>query len=339
MTAARPAPGAQPSDIRISVVVPTYRRPDLLARCLDALSRQDLHPSEYEVIVVDDEPSARVRRVVEAHACAPRGVEGPRVRYRARHPDRRGPAAARNLGWRSARGEVIAFTDDDCIPEPGWLRAGLAAVERGADAVMGRLIVPRPDCPTDYERMIGRLEDAPFVTANCFYRRGVLERVGGFDERFTTAWREDSDLYFKTIEAGFHTVKAPGAVVTHPVRPVPWGVSIREQRKSRFNALLYRKHPRLYREQIQRRPPLRYLGIVLALITTLAGLGARSRQLAGAGALAWLLQTLAFARMRLRGTNRRPGHVLEMLATSAVIPPLSLYWRLRGALQFRVWFL
>jgi glycosyltransferase involved in cell wall biosynthesis len=325
--------------IRVSVVIPTYRRPELLRRCLDALTSQDFDARDYEVIVVDDEPSSATRETVEAYACRPEAADAPAIRYLARHPDRRGPAAARNLGWRSARGAVIAFTDDDCIPQNGWLRAGVSAIEHGADAVTGRLVVPRPDCPTDYERTIGQLEDSPFVTANCFYRREVLDRLGGFDERFTTAWREDSDLYFSAMESGFRTVRAPGAVVVHPVRAARWGVSIRDQWKSKFNALLYGKHPKLYREQIQRPPPLRYLGIVLALLVTLAGLGVRARRVAAIGGLAWVLQTLAFTRLRLRGTSRRPAHILEMLMTSMVIPPLSLYWRIRGAVQFRVWFL
>src|SRR4051812_39670363 len=105
--------------IRASVVVPTYRRPDLLDRCLSALVAQDFDPAACEVIVADDAAGDETRRQVEKWAGASRFA----LRYVAVGPPH-GPAAARNAGWRAARGEVVAFTDDDCVPDPGWLRAG-----------------------------------------------------------------------------------------------------------------------------------------------------------------------------------------------------------------------
>src|SRR5438067_730536 len=94
-----------------------------------------------------------------------------------------GPAAARNAGWRAARGEIIAFTDDDCVPTPGWLRAGVSAFVDGVAGVDGRVVMPLPATPTDYERDAAGLERGEFVTANCFYGRDALVAVGGFDER------------------------------------------------------------------------------------------------------------------------------------------------------------
>ncbi len=178
--------------------------------------------------------------------------------------DTQGPAAARNLGWRMARGAIIAFTDDDCLPEPGWLAHGCAAIYSGLDAVSGQVIVPVHGPPTDYEKNISRLAESEFVTANCFIRRCVLEACDGFDERFRMAWREDSDLHFRILDHSYKHGRAPDARVVHPVRPPPWGVSIREQRKSMFNALLYKKYPGLYRARIQAHPPLKYYVIVLS---------------------------------------------------------------------------
>ena len=323
--------------VEVSVVVPTCRRDDLLARCLDALLAQDLPPHAYEVIVVDDAPCCATEMLVATRALASRAC-GPVLRYIA-HRCAHGPAAARNAGWRAARGALIAFTDDDCIPAPGWLAAGVRALADGAVGATGRIEVPLPPAPTDYERDAAALAASTFVTANCFYRRDALATVGGFDARFTAPWREDSDLLFTFLERGARLVDAPDAVVTHPVRPARWGVSVCQQRKSMFNALLYKKHPALYRRRVQAAPPWRYYGIVAALLAGASALvGGRRRAALAAGAL-WTAWTARFALQRVRHTSRRPRHLLEMAVTSAAIPPLAVYWRLRGAIAFRVWFL
>jgi GT2 family glycosyltransferase len=321
---------------RVSVVVPTRARPVPLECCLTALLAQDLAPEDFEVIVADDaaSPTTRDQATCWSARFARRGAG---LRYVATSGGR-GPAAARNAGWRAAAGPIIAFTDDDCVPARDWLRAGLAAFDAGVTGVAGRVVVPLAGRPTDYERNAAHLAHAEFVTANCFYRRDALAAVGGFDERFTLAWREDSDLFFTLLERGHRLVRAPAAVVVHPVRPAPWGIGLRQQRKSMFNALLYKKHPRLYRQRIQAAPPWHYYCDVLALAVAL---GARARRpgLARAAGGVWAALTGHFCARRLRGTSRAPGHVAEMITTSALIPPLAVFWRLRGALRFRVPFL
>jgi glycosyltransferase involved in cell wall biosynthesis len=318
---------------RVSVVVPTCCRPALLERCLSALAQQDFAPDAYEVIVVDDAADERTRVLVAGHQHA----GGPAVRY-IPMPQRRGPAAARNCGWRAARGEIIAFTDDDCIPQPAWLRAGAAAFVDGVVGAWGRVLVPLSAAPTDYERDDANLERAEFVTASCFYRRSALVAVGGFDERFTAPWREDSDLYFTLLERQSRLGCASEAVVVHPVRRAPWGVSLLQQRKSMFNALLYKKHPALYWQHIQPAPPWHYYAMAGALLLSLASAwrGHRRRALGAAGL--WLALLGRFSAQRLSGTSRRPAHVAEIIVTSAVVPLLSIFWRLVGAVRYRVVF-
>src|SRR4051812_30009253 len=222
----------------ISVVVPTYKRPDMLVRCLGALASQDIAPRRYEIIVCDDGPDDATRQRVEQFA-ADRGWRG---RSRGSRPvtGTQGPAGARNCGWRAAAGEVIAFTDDDTIPDRSWLSQGLRAMalEVGPEvgAVAGRIHVPLNADPTDYELDAAGLGNSEFATANCFVRRKLLARIGGFDERYTAAWREDSDLQFSLLNAGATIVRANRAVVVHPVRPGRWGISVSQQRKSQFDA-------------------------------------------------------------------------------------------------------
>lgn len=323
------------SAVRVSVVVATYQRPDLLNRCLAVLLDQKWDSSSYEIIVVDDAPDAETKQVVESWMLR---RPSPRLRYIpvAFH---RGPAAARNLGWRAAHGEIIAFTDDDCVPMPDWLAAGVSAMTDNITGAWGRIIVPIPRVPTDYERDTAKLERAEFATANCFYRRGELAEVGGFDERFTMAWREDSDLYFTLLERGERLVQAPDAVVFHPARRAPWGISLAHQHKNLFNALLYKKHPALYRRHIQPGPPWHYYGIVGTLLVAVEGFFVGQGIIVLTGLIGWIGLTARFCLRRLYGTSHELRHIAEMLITSALIPPLAIYWRLRGAFRYRVWFL
>jgi len=326
----------------LSVVVPTCGRTALLHRCLAALRGQCIEPGSFEVIVVDDGHSEPTRGLVAGLAAQP---GGPLLRY-LRPRNGRGPAAARNAGWRAARAPIVAFTDDDTVPEPDWLLEGWNTLALHADwvAAAGRIVVPplRPGhAPTDHERMTRGLEQAEFVTANAFVRRGALMRVNGFDDRFRRAWREDSDLQFRLLALAGPVGRAPRATVQHPVRPEPWGVSLRQQRNAFFEALLYKKHPALYRERIDAMPPWDYYLIVLLVLAALPlALLPEDGPMLAAGALGLAaLVDLRFAQRRLRGTDHSWRHVAEMLLTSLAIPFLSVYWRLRGAWRFKVWFL
>lgn len=337
------------SSVQVSVVVPTYKRTQLLSRCLKALIEQDFPPKAYEIIIVDDAVWEETRLLVAEFlekAKSARITQGyradselfPDIRYLVA-PHTQGPAAARNIGWRLALGDIIAFTDDDCIPESDWLKEGVAALKDGKDGISGRVIVPIEGIPTDYERNVARLEHSEFVTANCFYRCRALEKCGGFDENFSMAWREDAELYFHMLACDCKLGYAPTAKVIHPARPAQWGISLKEQRKSMFNALLFKNYPQLYREHIQRRPPINYYVIILATVVSLTAMLMGNRPVALLAALLWGGLTLQFALQRLAGTRHTFSHIAEMLFTSTLIPFLSVYWRLYGAFRFRVFFL
>jgi glycosyltransferase involved in cell wall biosynthesis len=318
----------------VSVVLPTYRRPALLRRCLVALRHQTYPASLAEVIVVEDGGPGGGQAVVREVT----GEASPLVvRYLA--VPHGGPAAARNAGWRAARGRVIAFTDDDAEPEPGWLEAGMRAVDAGADVVTGRTLVPVAGVPTDAELNVQALERGTFLTCNAFCRRVLLEAVGGFDPRFGVAYREDSDLEFALLETGARLVREPRAVVCHPARPAPLFSSLGRQRNQQFDALLYKKHPALFRARIRRRPPCRHYLATACLGATLLALAGGRRRLALAPGSVWLLLTAAFLGERLHSTRHTPIDLLDMALTSLLIPPLAVYWRLRGAWHYRVPFL
>jgi GT2 family glycosyltransferase len=311
----------------VSVVVATCRRRESLERCLRALLAQDLPADQFEIIVVDDASEGEVRRMVRQLR-----RQGRRVRYRPTLGEH-GPIVARNLGWQVAHAEIIAFTDDDCLPDPGWLTAGLAALRSGADAAAGRLLVPLPPAPTDYERELASLERSEFLSANCFCRREALKLVGGFDEMFRSEWGKDSDLHFSLVEAGCDVVRADDAVVVHPVRPGRWGASLLLQSKAMYDELLCRKHPMLYHVRSEPIPTSYYA------ITGSIGLAAFSAAMApswfAVALTVWGTLTGAFVWRRLRGSSHRPAHIAETLVTSAMIPPMTLFWHAWGQWRFR----
>lgn len=322
------------TEIAVSVVVPTCNRPQLLNRCIASLVLQRFDSARFEIIVVDDAPSDDTREVVTGWAAHAEG-RGPQLTY-IPSMGPHGPAAARNHGWRAARGHIIAFTDDDTIPRSDWLINGVRAFDEGVHAVCGRIVMPLSGAPTDYQLDAKNLETAEFVTANCFCRKQVLEDLGGFDERFRFAWREDSDLHFRLIDYRAHIRREPNAVVMHPIRPASWGVSLSQVKKVQFDALLFKKHPSLYRRKIRSKPRWDFyatVGTLLACVIALLADAAGTALLTG---MAWLTMTGRFCRQRLKQTSKSPAHVIEMIVTSALIPPLAVFWRAVGAFRFRV---
>jgi GT2 family glycosyltransferase len=186
---------------------------------------------------------------------------------------------------------------------------------------------------------IAHLEHADFVTANCACTRTALEITGGFDERFSMAWREDSDLEFRLLQQGVPIYHIPEALVIHPVRKANWGISISDQKKGMFNALLYKKYPRLYRERIRRTPNWRYYIMVLSFFLLFPAWITESKTLLLASLLCFVILWIDFTLRRLRYTSKSRTHVVEMIVTSVVIPFVAVYWHLYGSYRYKVLFL
>jgi glycosyltransferase involved in cell wall biosynthesis len=226
-----------------SVVVASRNRAALLDRLLRGLDAQDM-TEPFEVIVVDDASTDRTPKVLDEWL----GREN-RFRLQALRQDpNRGPAAARNRGWQVAAGEVICFTDDDCIPDPAWVATHVAAVRGGASIVQGRTL-PVPDQRdrwTPFSRSITRTRDGGFYeTCNMAYRRDVVEQAGGFDEDFRFPYGEDTDLAWRAIGAGHGITFASEALVHHEVWPFEWHAFLADLRRREGTVMLVQKHPHL----------------------------------------------------------------------------------------------
>lgn len=244
------------------------------------------------------------------------------------------------MGWLSARSPLIAFTDDDCIPQNGWLSAFLEAYQNDAEtAFTGYTHVPLPADPTDHALNTAGLESAEFITANCVCTKSALVKIGGFDERFKLAWREDSDLEFKLLIMNISIVKLPKARIIHPVRNAPWGISIKEQKKGIYDALLFKKYPELYRKRIQQHPLWNYYLMNSLLIILLISLLLHNKLLITSCVLLISILYSSFIYKRLKNSSKSLPHVVEMLYTSILIPTISVYWRFYGAIKYRVFFI
>jgi GT2 family glycosyltransferase len=220
--------------VKFTVVIPTCHRNELLARCLERLApgAQTLPAADYEVIVSDDGIHSTARDLVAAKFPWAKWFIGPR----------RGPAANRNHGVRQGTGDWIAFLDDDCVPDSGWL-AGYAqaiAAQPGVRVLEGSVYVDRP------RRSLGEASPTNegggrLWSCNFAIERRLFQELGGFDERFPYANMEDVDLSFRLRRAGQGFAFVREASVCHPWRPKGGWRALRQHRES---LLLYlRLHP------------------------------------------------------------------------------------------------
>jgi glycosyltransferase involved in cell wall biosynthesis len=204
--------GAVPSEV--TVVVPTCNRRDFVADVITALKVQTL--ASFDALIVDDgstdDTSAVARAAID---------DDPR--FRLVPTPNRGPASARNVACAQATTEWLAFTDDDCIPQPGWLEALLAtAVNQGAEVVQGRTIsdpaVKRKEIGWFARGKSVKEWSVRFQTCNLLVKASRLRAIGGFDESFPPrGFGEDTDAGLRMVKGGATTAFASEAVVHHRV--------------------------------------------------------------------------------------------------------------------------
>ena len=290
-------------------------RPERLAALLDALAASDLPQGALEVIVAGD-PGAQVPTAPPGHNL--RTVEVPRPSS---------AAAKRNLAWPLARARLIAFTDDDCRPAPGWARALLEAAERSPGAfVQGRT---EPD-PAELRQLWGFAHtqhiarDSPWnETCNIAYPRELLEKLGGFDEGYGPLGGEDTDLGQRALRAGAVKVYEERALVWHAVEQRNFRQKLREAVRTRDQPQVLARFPHLRRELVLH---LFYRAEHGRLLLALAGMLTRRRTVAMVTAIPYIELHLRHYRLSPLSVARAATHLpVRGLADAAEIVVVA--WR------------
>ncbi len=211
-----------PAGYDVSVIVPTRDRPRRLQSCLTALATQTLDSRRFEVIIVDDGSATSLASVVEPFSA--------RLQLTLIEQRNAGPACARNAGAVRARGAFLAFTDDDCEPQPEWLSVLLTELRRQPDSICGghtvnalsdSVLSEASQLLIDFlyhsESKHDSGDQAPgFFTSNNFaLRASLFGGIGGFDESFRFAAGEDREICERWRRRGYGLVRTPDAIVKH----------------------------------------------------------------------------------------------------------------------------
>ena len=202
-----------------SVIIPTYNRPRHVRRCLSALTQQDYPRQQFEVIVVDDGSSEPLDEAVSAYRS--------RLTLTLLRQTNAGPAAARNVGASIARGEYLAFTDDDCRPRADWLRRLDTAFATNAASMIGGRTVNRlsRNCYSATSQLIldvvyafynrDPMAARFFASNNIAMPKRMFDAVGGFDSGFFRAASEDREFCDRWRMKGYAMAYHSEAVVQH----------------------------------------------------------------------------------------------------------------------------
>ena len=231
--------------MKVSVVIPTYNRKETLKQTLDALFSQSYPKDKYEIIAVDDGSTDGTKEMIDEI------INKSLCKIIYIRQKNQGPAVARNKGIKSSEGEIILFTDDDCVPERDWISKHVRWYEKDVVGVGGLLISKNETLldKMDYYRYKAQYIDRKLVynptligTANCSYKREILAEVGGFDESFPFPGGEDGDLATRILRLG-KTVIDPNIIVYH-LRKNELSMSKIKQwfRNGRGDLLYRRKH-------------------------------------------------------------------------------------------------
>jgi len=226
----------------ISIIIPAYNSEKTIGKTIEALVKQSYSRRNYEIIVIDD---GSIDRTV--------GIVGKFKNVRLIKQKHKGPATARNLGAKHAKGSIILFTDADCIPDKNWIKNMVEPFKN--KKIVG---VSGTYRTFNKDRLIARFEgyeiaerhksmkkekNIDFIgTFSAGYKKDIFLKFGGFDESFPTASGEDPELSFKLSKAGLNMIFQPKAFVYHRHPDTLWKFLRQKFWRAYWRVFLYKKH-------------------------------------------------------------------------------------------------
>lgn len=223
----------------VSVVIPTYNRKQMLEKCLKSVFNQTYPKEAYEILVIDNGSIDDTKNFVEEI----KKTSPISLKYFIQ--ERKGAAATRNLGILKSIGEIIAFTDDDCIIDHTWLEnLAFPFGDQMITGVQGKVLMIGKQTP--FTTVVENINGQGYITANIAYRKKALLDVGMFNESFLSIG-EDEDLAFRIIKTGGKIIFNEKAIVQHPAIELKIGPYLKKKKMSLKNTVsLYDQHPEQY---------------------------------------------------------------------------------------------
>jgi glycosyltransferase involved in cell wall biosynthesis len=260
--------------MKVSVVIPAYNAESTIGQAVEHSLSQTREPLEVEVIVVDDGSKDDTAKVAQSAGAT------------VIRQENAGPAAARNRGWESATGQVICFTDADCVPSADWIENLLAGFsEEQVGAVAGSYDIANTNSWLAHwvhqEIMERHKRMGPFVRAfgsyNVAIPHYVLQATGGFDADYRQASGEDNDLSYRITRMGWRLAFRPLAKVAHYHPERVWNYLMEQYRHGFWRAKLYKDHPDMvrgddYTRLRDRVEPIFVLGILIFAVLLVFGI-------------------------------------------------------------------
>jgi len=252
--------------VKVSVVVPVYNSAKTLSKTIEALMSQNFLEDNFEILIADDGSTDSTAEIVKRYP----------VKYL--HQDNKGPAAARNLGWKFSSGNIVCFTDSDCIPEKDWISKIIKAytseqivgVGGSYDIVNSESLFASCIHEEIVQRHLKMPKEVNYLGAfNVSYRRSILEEVGGFNESYSDASGEDNDIAYRVVKKGYTLIFDKNIKVGH-YHPTSLLRYLKQQFKHGFWRMkLYKDHPDMSKGDVYAgllgfvQPPLALLTLLL----------------------------------------------------------------------------
>lgn len=320
--------------IKVSIVIPTFNRKELLKENLKSLFNQTYPKDKYEIIVCDDGSTDGTEEVVKELIKKSPGV----LRYYKQK--NKGPASVRNLGIYNAKGEIIGFIDDDCIASPTWIEQAIHYFENQKIGGIQGCVAAQAYKENKSEKIfkiayaVTHTEDTGlYVVGNMFYRKKVIVEAGCFDPE--VVWGEDTDLAYRVKRWEYEILFCENVIVYHAVKYIGYFEFFKRLKNYEFFALQLKRNPEirktLYLGFILRKQDIYPIFTILTIILAISNINRYFIY------TTLLISIVSYLRSRVFKDFHAKLYPIRIMAfiRNLVIDSLALYHVLRGAIRYK----